>query len=129
MTVKEVVLKIIEIIWHPQKCLEYKTPHFKMRVKERGVMDCSVEYILGHFICEYGFKDIPNAIPKPLIKPNRRAFLLQGRGLQAVVYIIDATDDKAVLVTAIALPHDEWGSLPEWFRQHWVSASGKKKKK
>ena len=114
---------------HPQKLKEYRSTHYSMRVDERGVMDCSVEYILGHFYCEYGFRDLPNSIPKPLLKPNRRAFLLQGRGLQGVVYIIDASDDKAALVTAIAIPHDEWGPLPKRYCQNWVSASGKKRKK
>jgi hypothetical protein len=134
MTFKEIKEKvknningIVKILYHPNKKKEYKTPHYKLRVKERGVMDCSVEYILGHFICEYGFKDLPNSIPKPLLKPNRRAFLVQGRGLQAVVYIIDASGDTAALVTAIAIPHDEWGVLPKRFCQNWVSASRKKK--
>ncbi len=121
MTAKEIVKKVknaVKEIFHPQECREYKTPHYKLRVKERGVMDCSVKYILGHFIVEYGFRDLPNSIPKKLLKPHRRAFLLQGRGFQGVVYIIDASDDKAVLVTAISLPHKEWGVLPERFRQY-----------
>ncbi len=122
MTIKERAKKVIngmvEVLYHPNKLKEYRTPHYKMRVKERGVMDCSVEYILGHFIIEYGFRDLPNSIPKPLLKPHRRAFLLQGRGLQGVVYIIDASGDQAALVTAIAIPHDEWGVLPERFRQY-----------
>jgi hypothetical protein len=116
--VKNVINGIIEVLYHPNKMIEYRTPHYKLRVKERGVMDCSVEYILGHFICEYGFRDMPKSIPKPLLKPNRRAFLVQGRGFQGVVYIIDASDDKAVLVTAIAIPHAEWGVLPERFRKY-----------
>jgi hypothetical protein len=114
-------------LFHPNKLREYQTPHYSMRVKERGVMNCSVEYILGHFVCEYGFRDIPKSIPKPLLKLNRRAFLVQGRGLQGVVYIIDASDDKAALVTAIAIPHKEWGVLPPRFCSHWISASRKKK--
>ncbi len=127
MTVKEIVEKV-KILFHPNKLKEYRTPHYKLRVIERNVMDCSVEYILGHFVCEYGFRDIPKAIPKPLIKPNRRAFLVQGRGLQGVVYIIDATDDAAALVTAISIPHEDWGVLPKRFCQGWVSASKKKKR-
>ena len=126
MTFKELVKKV-KTLYHPQKLREYRSTHYNMRVDERGVMDCSVEYILGHFICEYGFRDMPNSIPKPLLKPNRRAFLVQGRGLQGVVYIIDASDDKAALVTAIAIPHDEWGVLPKRFIQNWISASKKKK--
>ncbi len=128
MTVKEIVKKV-KTLFHPNKLREYQTPHYSKRVKERGVMNCSVEYILGHFVCEYGFRDIPNSIPKPLLKLNRRAFLVQGRGLQGVVYIIDASDDKAALVTAIAIPHAEWGVLPKRFCSHWVSASGKRRKK
>jgi hypothetical protein len=41
-----------------------------------------------------------------------------GRGLQGVIFIIDATDTKAVKVTVIAIPHDEWGPLPERYRQY-----------
>jgi hypothetical protein len=117
MTVKELVKKV-KILFHSQKLKEYKPPHYKMRVKERSVMDCSIEYVLGHFYCEYGFKDTPNSVPKPLLKPNRRAFLVQGRGLQGVVYLIDASGDTAAFVTVITLPHDEWGPLPERFRQY-----------
>jgi hypothetical protein len=110
------------------KLQEYKPPHFKMRVEERGADDVSLEHILGNFICEYGYKDRPDSEPRPLLKPHRRAFLIQGRGLQGVIHIIDASDDKAVRVTVITLPHDEWGPLPKRFRTHWMSATKKKEK-
>ena len=80
-------------------------------------------------IVEYGFKDHPDSEPRPLLKPHRRAFLIQGRGLQGVIYIIDASDDNAVLVTAITVPHDEWGPLPKRYSKFWVSISTNERKK
>jgi hypothetical protein len=103
---------------HPNLMQEHDSKHFLGRIGERGVDNLSILYILGHFIIEYGYKEHPNAEPRPLLKPHRRAFLVQGRGLQGVVYIIDATNTKAVKVTVITVPHEEWGPLPERFRQY-----------
>lgn len=103
---------------HPQKMKEHDSKHFLERLIERLVTNRSIEYILGHIVVEYGFKEHPNAEPRPLRDPHRRAFLIMGRGLQGVVFIIDATDTKAVKVTVITIPHDEWGPLPERFRQY-----------
>ena len=111
---------------HPNKMPEHDSKHCLERIKERGVSNYAIWYILRHFIVEYGYKEHPNSEPRPLLKPHRRAFLVQGRGLQGVVFIIDATDDRAVKVTVITVPHDEWGPLPERFRQY--SSTTKKKR-
>ena len=100
---------------HPQKMKEHDSKHVLERIEERGAENHSITHIFGHFIMEYGFKEYPNSEPRPLKNPHRRAFLVMGRGLQGVVYIIDATDTKAVKVTVIVVPHDEWGPLPERF--------------
>ncbi len=103
---------------HPNKMPEHDSKHYLDRVKERGVENTSIGYDLGHFVIEYGHKDHPNAEPRPLLKPHRRAFLVQRRGLQGVVKLYDATDTRAIKVTVITVPHDEWGPLPERFRQY-----------
>jgi hypothetical protein len=106
---------------HPQKMKEHNSKHYDERVDERGVEDTSIEHDLGHFVIEYGYKEHPNAEPRPLKNPHRRAFLTMGRGLQGVVKLYDATDTKAVKVTVIVVPHDEWGPLPERYRQYTSS--------
>ena len=121
------ISKIVKIILKAFKLKEYKPPHYKQRVVERKAPDYSVIYILGHIIIEYGYKETPNSEPRPLLKPNRRAFLVMGRGTQAIIYIIDASEDVAALVTVITIPHDEWGPLPERYRRY-TSVTKKKKK-
>ena len=103
---------------HPNIMQEHDSKHLLRRLIERGVANRAIRYILGHFLIEYGYKENPNAEPHPLLKPHRRAFLVQSRGLQGVVFIIDATNTRAVKVTVITVPHDEWGPLPKRFRQY-----------
>jgi len=104
---------------------EYKPPHYAKRKKERGFDDVSYIHVLGHFIAEYGYKETPTSKPKRLANPHRRAFLVQGRGLQGVIYIIDASGDRVAVITAITTPHDKWGPLPKECL-HYYSASKRK---
>jgi hypothetical protein len=103
---------------HPNEMPEHDSKHFLERLVERCITNRTIKYIFSHFVIEYGFREHPKAEPRPLKNPHRRAFLVMGRGLQGVIFIIDATDTKAVKVTVIAIPHDEWGPLPERYRQY-----------
>lgn len=110
---------------HPCKMQYYESSHCRERRIERGVENTSIEYDLGHFTAEYGYKDHPNAEPRPLSKPNRRAFLVQLRGVQGVLTLWDASDTKVVKVTVIPPPFIEWGPLPKKYL-HYTRAGGSK---
>jgi hypothetical protein len=107
---------------HRQKMQEHKSKHHQERVIERKVIDYSAHEIMRDNLGEYGYKDTPTSDPRPLAKPNRRAFLMRGKGVQGVIYILDAADTKVVLVTAITLPHPEWGPLANKYKKGYVKA-------
>ena len=112
---------------HPNKMRSHDSKHYLERVEERNAKNHSITHILGNFFAEYGIKNHPNAEPRPLPNRNRRAFmLLDDRGLQGKLYILDATDTKAVKVTVQEAPNDEWGPLAEKYRQNWIKAHKKK---
>jgi hypothetical protein len=108
------------------KMKEYVSPHCLEREKERGVPRRSVEHTLGNIVAEYGWKEHPDAEPKPLAHPHRRAFLVQDRGVQGVIKIYDASEDVLVHVTVITLPHAEWGPLPKKYQVGWISNQKKR---